>query len=139
MEASLVFQEGNWTIVANFVDNSEGWETPDVYNREFSVTTEEIEIINLSLFEGLNDTYPSEISPSDLLESNPHIGFDIEIIYTDGSWIYVTTFQTDQGHIISKSGTGSIDKNLLSGIVLEPVSALDGFVEAIYNVFSNHL
>jgi hypothetical protein len=139
MEASLVFQEGSWTIVASFVDNSEGWENPEIYDREFSVTPEEIETINLSLLEGLNSTYPSEISPSLLLESSPHIGFDIEIKYTDGSWIYTTTFQTDQGHIISNSGTGSIDKNLLSGTVLEPVSALDGLVETIYILFSNHL
>ena len=139
MDASLVFQEGNWVISASFVDDSEGWESPEIYDREFSVTPEEIEIIDLKLHEGLNGTYPSEISPSLLLESNPHIGFDIEITYTDGSWIYVTTFQTEQGHIISNSGTNTIDKNLLSGTVLEPISALDSLVTAIHIFFSNHL
>lgn len=139
MDASCVFQEDNWMISASFVDNSEGWENPEIYDREFSVTPEEIEIINMRLHEGLNGTYPSEISPSVMLESNPHIGFDIEITYTDGSWIYIATFQTDQGHIISNYGTGTPDMNLLSGTVLEPISALDNLVTAIHTIFSNHL
>ena len=126
-------------INASFVDDSEGWENPEIYDIEFSVTPEEIEIINLRLHEGLNGTYPSEISPSLLLESSPHIGFDIEITYTDGSWIYVTTFQTDPGHIISNSGTGTPDTSLLKGTVLEPISALDSLVTAIYTIFSDHL
>jgi hypothetical protein len=139
MEASLVFQEGTWMISASFVDDSEGWENPELYEREFSVTPEEIENISLSLHEGLNGTYPSEISPSVVLESSPHIGFDIEITYTDGSWVYITTFQTGDGYIISNSGTGTPDKNLLSGAVLEPVSALNSLVAAIHILFSNHL
>jgi hypothetical protein len=139
MDASIIYQNGNWMISANFVDDSEGWENPEIYDREFSVTQEEIENISLRLREGLNSTHPSEISSSVLLESNPHIGFDIEITYTDGSWIYVTAFQSDQGHIISNSGTGTIDKNLLSGTVLEPISALDSLVAAIHAVFFNHL
>ena len=139
MEAFLVFQEGNWMVNATFVDDSEGWENPEIYDREFLVTPEEIEIISLSLLEGLNGTYPSEISPSVLLEPSPHIGFDIEITYTDGSWIYVVTFQTDQGHIISNNGTGTPNTSLLSGTVLEPLSALDSLVAAIHTMFSNHL
>jgi hypothetical protein len=139
MEAFLVIQEGNWMISASFVDNSEGWENPEIYDREFSVTPEEIEMINMKLHEGLNGTYPSEISHSVLLESNSHIGFDIEVTYTDGSWIYVVTFQTEQGHIISNSGTGTPDTSLLKGTVLEPISALDSFVASIHTVFSNHL
>lgn len=139
MEAFLVFQEDNWMVNASFVDDSEGWENPEIYEREFLVTPEEVEIISLNLHEGLNHTYPSEISPTALLESSPHIGFDIEIIYTDDSWIYATTFQTDGGHIISNSGTGPIDKNLLIGTVLEPISALDSLVAAIHAFFSNHL
>jgi hypothetical protein len=139
MEAFLVVNGSSWIISASFVDDSEGWENPELYEKEFSVTPEEIENISLSLHEGLNATYPSEISPSVLLESSPHIGFDIEITYTDGSWVYATTFQTGEGYIISNSGSGSPDKNLLSGIVLEPVSALDSLVVVIYTLFSNHL
>ena len=139
MEAFFVFENGNWMISASFVDDSEGWENPEIYDIEFSVTSEEVELINLRLHEGLNGTHPSEISPSVLLEPSPHIGFDIEITYTDGSWIYVTTFQTDVGHIITNSGTDTIDNNLLSGTVLEPISALDSLVTAIHTIFSNHL
>ena len=139
MEAFIVFQGSNWTVSANFVDDSEGWENPEIYDREFLVTQEEIEMINLKLHEGLNGTYPSEISPTILLENSTHIGFDIEIIYTDGSWIYATTFQTTLGHIISNSGTGTMDKNLLSGTVLEPISALDSLVLVIHTLFSNYL
>ena len=139
MEAFFVFENGNWMISASFVDDSEGWENPEIYDIEFSVTSEEVELINLRLHEGLNGTHPSEISPSVLLEPSPHIGFDIEITYTDGSWIYVTTFQTDEGHIITNSGTDTIDNNLLSGTVLEPISALDSLVTAIHTIFSNHL
>ena len=139
MEAFFVFENGNWMISASFVDDSEGWENPEIYDIEFSVTSEEVELINLRLHEGLNGTHPSEISPSVLLEPSPHIGFDIEITYTDGSWIYVTTFQTDEGHIITNSGTDTIDNNLLSGTVLEPISELDSLVTAIHTIFSNHL
>ncbi|MHA2081284.1 MAG: hypothetical protein ACW99H_09095, partial [Candidatus Thorarchaeota archaeon] len=46
MEAFLVFQNGSWMISASFLDDSEGWEYPEFYEREFSVTPEEIEIIN---------------------------------------------------------------------------------------------
>ena len=138
-EASLVVNESSWFISASFMDDSEGWENPELYEREFSVTPQEIENISLSLHEGLNATYPSEISPSVLLESSPHIGFDIEITYTDGSWVYATTFQPGEGYIIFNSGTGTPDKNLLIGTVLEPVSALDSLVADIYTLFSNHL
>jgi hypothetical protein len=139
MDASLFFQDGNWTVSASFVDDSEGWENPELYDREFTIASEEVMSISLSFLDGLNDTYPSEMSVSELLEPSPHIGFEIEIIYSDGSWVYVTTFQIGEGYIISNSGTGTPDRNLLSGSVLEPVSALDGLVEAIYTVFSNHL
>ena len=139
MEASIIFQEGNWTILASFVDDSQGWDSPEIYDREFSVTSEEVENISLGLLDGINSTYPSEVSASELLETSPHIGFDIEITYSDGSWIYVTTFQIGDGYIISNSGTGTPDRNLLSGTVLEPISALDGLVETIYILLSNNL
>lgn len=139
MEAFLVVSGSDWRISASFVDDSEGWENPEIYEREFSVAPEEIENISLSLHEGLNVTYSSDIAPSIILESSPHIGFGIEITYTDGSWIYVTTFQIGDGYIISNIGTGTLDRNLLDGTVLQPVSALDNLVETIRTIFSNHL
>ena len=90
--------------------------------------------------------YPGFISDEYLVGSKDitmvvllSIWYDIEIIYTDGSWIYVTAFQTDQGHIISNSGTGTPNKNLIDGTVLEPLSALDCLVTTIYNLLSNHI
>ncbi len=138
MEAFLVVNGSSWFISASFVDDSESWENPELYEREFLVTPEEIKNISLQLHEGLNNTYPSEMTPAILLESSPHIGFEIEITYTDGSWIYLVTFQTDQGHIMFKNGTGTPDRQL-NGAVLEPVSALDYLVAAIHALFFNHL
>ncbi|MCK5389714.1 MAG: hypothetical protein KAJ36_04450, partial [Candidatus Thorarchaeota archaeon] len=54
MDAYLTFQDGNWMVSASFVDDSEGWENPEIYDIEFSVTPEEVEMINLSFHEGLN-------------------------------------------------------------------------------------
>lgn len=140
-EASFVLLEnGNWLVNAHFVNDSAGYyEYPEIYDRNFTITSEEVESLDDALYEGLNQTYSSGISAPALLEQSPSICYDIEITYNDGSWIYVTTFQTEIGHIITNHGTGTLDGNLLSGTVLEPLSALDCLVLAINTVFSNHL
>ena len=140
-EVNFIFLEnGSWQVNANFMNDSAGYyENLEIYDRTFTVTSNEVESINAALYEGLNQTISSNISTLALLESSPSIWYDIEIIYTDGSWIYVTAFQTDQGHIISNSGTGTPNKNLIDGTVLEPLSALDCLVTTIYNLLSNHI
>ncbi len=140
-EASFVFLESDtWRVNANFMNDSVDWyDNLEIYDLDFVVTSEEVKSIDDALYEGLNKTSPSEISAMTLLEPGPHIWYDIEITYTDGSWIYITTFQTEIGHIITNNGTGTFDGNLLSGTVLEPLSALDRLVLAIYTIFSNHL
>jgi hypothetical protein len=140
-EADFIFlANGSWRIDANFMNDSEGYyEYLEIYDRSFIVTPDEVESINAALYEGLNDTSPSEISVLTLLEPSPHIWYQIEITYTNGSWVYLSAFQTDQGSIIFNSGTGTPNTNLLDGIVLEPLSALDCLVTAIYNLFSNHI
>jgi len=139
-EANFVFLgNGIWRVTAHFVDDSGGYENLVIYDRNFTVTSGDIESINEALYEGLNHTYSSEISVQTLLGSSPSILYEIDVTYADGSWIYITTFQTDQGHIIFNSGTGIPDTNLLNGAVLEPSSALDCLVAAIYAVFSNYL
>ncbi|RDE11791.1 MAG: hypothetical protein C4K48_10890 [Candidatus Thorarchaeota archaeon] len=66
--------------------------------------------IDDALYEGLNKTSPSNISAMTLLDDScPHIWFQIEITYTNGSWIYLTTFQTEIGHIITNHGAGTFD------------------------------
>ena len=138
---NFVFLEnGSWQVNAQFMNDSAGYyESPEIYDRTFIVTPEEVESINDALYEGLNQTYSSNVTALTLLESCSSIWYDIEITYTDDSWIYITTFQTDQGHIISNHGSGTPNTNLLDGTVLEPLSVLDCLVTAIYNLFSNHI
>jgi len=140
-EASFVFLDnGSWLVNANFMNDSVDWyENLKIYDLDFVITSEEVKSIDGALYEGLNKTSPSETSVLTLLEPCPHIWFQIEITYTDGSWIYITTFQTEIGHIITNHGTGTLDTGFMSGTVLEPLSALDCLVLAIYTVFSNHL
>jgi len=140
-EADFIFlTNGSWRIDANFMDDSEGYyEYLEIYDKSFIVTTDEVKSINAALIEGLNKTSASEISALTLLEPSPHIWYQIEITYTNGSWVYLSAFQTEQGSIIFNSGTGTPNTNLLDGIVLEPLSALDCLVTAIYNLFSNHI
>ena len=140
-EADFIFlANGSWRVDANFMDDSEGYyEYLEIYDRSFTVTPDEVESIDAALYEGLNKTSPSEISALTLLEPSPHIWYQIEITYTNGSWIYLSAFQTEQGNIIFNSGTGTPNTNLLDGIVLEPLSAFDCLVTAIHNLFSEHI
>ncbi|KXH70553.1 MAG: hypothetical protein AM326_04100 [Candidatus Thorarchaeota archaeon SMTZ-45] len=141
-EANFIFVENDaWQVSAHFVDDSTGYEYLEIYDRSFTITSKEVESINDALHEGLNQTYPSNITALELFEpeSSPHMWYEIAITYTDGSWIYIITFQTEPGLIIHKSGTGNTNRNLLDGTVLEPLSALDGLVSAINVIFSNHL
>ncbi len=136
----VLLENGSWQVNAQFMNDSAGYyEYLEIYDRTFTVTPEEVESINDALYEGLNQTYSSNITALMLLESSASIWYDIQITYTDGSWIYITTFQTDQGHIISNHGKGTPDTNLLDGTVLEPLSALDCLVTTIFNLFSNHI
>jgi hypothetical protein len=141
-EATFVYLgNDNWQVNANFMNDSIDWyENLEIYDQDFTVTSGEVKSIDDALYEGLNKTSLSEISAMALLEDPcPHIWYQIEIIYTDGSWIFITAFQTEAGHIITNNGTGTLDTNLMNGTVLAPLSALDCLVLAVYTVFSNHL
>ena len=139
-EASFVILEpGSWLVSSQFVDDSAGPEEPEIYERNFTVISEDMRSISDALYEGLNHTRISEVSVQVVLGQSPSIWYDIEVTYADGSWIYIATFQTDPGYILFNHGRGIPDRNLLNGRVLEPLSALDSLVSAIYAVFSNHL
>jgi hypothetical protein len=140
-EASFeLLENGSWLVKANFMNDSvDSYENLVIYDRAFTITSEELESIDNALYDGLDQTYNSNETVLMLLESSPSIWYDIEILYTDGSWIYITVFQTEPGYIITNRGTGNYDGNLLVGTVLEPLSALDCLVSAIYTIFSNHL
>jgi len=139
MEAFFYQEINEWLVSTSFVDDSEGWENPELYERVFSVSAENVTAINDALNDALNQTHASEDQVLSILDLNPHVGFAIEILYTDGSWIYLCTFQTEKGHIIKKSGTGTPDTNLLDGELLEPVETLEGLVMVIQAVFSSNM
>jgi hypothetical protein len=141
-EASFVYLGNDaWQVNADFLNDSIDWyENLEIYNRNFTVTSLEVKSIDDALYESLNNATPSNLTAMALLsDPSPHIWFQIEIVYTNGSWIFITAFQTEIGHIITNNGTGHIDTNFMSGIVLEPLSALDRLVLAVYTIFSNHL
>ncbi|MFW9805222.1 MAG: hypothetical protein ACFFFK_00670 [Candidatus Thorarchaeota archaeon] len=139
-EAYFVYIGNNtWLINANFVDDSYSYEQPEIYDRNFTITLEELKSIDNALHEGMNQTYSSNLTALVLLEPCPNIWYSVDIVYTDGSWISLTAFQTEPGYIIYNHGLGDFNPNLLNGDVLEPMSALDCFVLAIQAIFSNHL
>ncbi len=139
MEAFFHQELYEWLVSASFLDDSEGWENPELYERVFGVSDENVTAIDDALSDALSQTHASEDQVLSILDLNPHVGFGIEIIYTDGSWIYLCTFQTEKGHIIKKSGSGTLDTNLLDGTLLEPVAALEGLVNIIQAVFSSNM
>jgi len=135
-----LLENGSWEVTANFMNDSAGYyENLEIYDRSFMITTDEIELIGEALYEGLDKTFTSNTSALALLDASPSIWYEIQITYSDGSWIYLTAFQTEQGHIISNSGEGILNTNLLEGIVLEPFSALDYLITTIHTLFSTHL
>ena len=139
-EASFVILEpGSWLVTTRFVNDSEDSEELEIYDRNFTVIFEDMKSISDALYEGLNQTHISEVSLQVLFEQSPSIWYDIEVTHADGSWVYIATFQTNPGCIIFNHGKGVPDRNLINGIILEPLSALDSLVSAIYTVFSNHL
>ena len=139
MEAYFYQEINEWLVSASFLDDSEGWENPELYERTFSVSDENVTAIDDVLKDSLSQTHASEDQVLSILDLNPHVGFGIEIIYTDGSWIYLCTFQTEKGHIIKKIGSGTLDTNLLDGTLLEPVAALEGLVTIIRAVISSNM
>ncbi|MFW9850976.1 MAG: hypothetical protein ACFFF4_17750 [Candidatus Thorarchaeota archaeon] len=129
---------GNWQVSASFLDNSEGWEYPEPYERTFTISYENVSAISYALIAGLNQTYLSEDTEAEVMDPYPHIGFDIEIIYSDGTWIYVCTFQTEKGHFVMNRGSGTSDRSLM-GPLMEPVSALNGLVTIVQAIFSSNM
>ncbi len=138
MEAEFTPQaDGTWHVKASFVDDSAGYDEIEIYDREFFATTTEVGQINTALYDGLDGTYASNDTLSDLEYAS--MGFSVDILYTDRSWISMITMMDEKGHLILMSGTGTFYPNMVAGYILEPSSALDGLVEAIRTVFESHL
>ncbi|MBN2229833.1 MAG: hypothetical protein JW779_09595 [Candidatus Thorarchaeota archaeon] len=135
----VLLDNGNWQVDADFLNDSLDFEYLESYSHFFEVTEEEIRSITNALYYGLNQTRSSEIMAIALLESSPSDWYDVKLTYTNVSWVYITAFQTEPGYIIYNSGTATLNTNLLDGTVIEPLSALDFLVTAIYTIFSNHM
>jgi len=138
MEAEFTPQvDGSWYVKVSFVDDSAGYDEIETYDREFYANTTEVGQINTALYDGLDGTYASNDTLSDLEYAS--MGFSVDILYADGSWISMITMMDEKGHLILMSGVGTFNPNMVNGYILEPSSALDGLVEAIGTVFESHL
>jgi hypothetical protein len=142
---------GAWIVSATFLNDTLGPNNITIYYEYFLTTLTEVENINNAIYSGLDATTTSSDSISDLLYP---IGFGLDILYSDGTWIQLFTIQSPQQHIIFLNGTYTgtpdtvnpfdstyiqRDENWLNGILLEPGSALDGLVATMNDVFVNHL
>jgi len=142
---------GAWIVHASFLNDTLGPYNLTFYEEYFLTTVAEVEDINNAIYTGLAATTPSLDSLSDLLYS---VGFGLDILYADGTWIQLFTLQSPEGHIVFLNGTYtgtpdsvnpfdpsfiSRDENWLNGILLEPGTALDNLVLTMNAVFVNHL
>lgn len=140
---------GTWNVTAIFLNDTVM--PPILYAEHFNATLTEVENINNAIYDGLDSTFPSSDSIGDLLFS---IGFGIDVLYTDGTWIQVFTIQSPQGHVVFLNGTYTgtpnpsnpfdtnyiqRDENWLNGILLEPGTALNELITTMNEVFTNHL
>jgi hypothetical protein len=142
---------GAWIVSATFLNDSLGPGNITFYEEHFLTTISEVISINTAIYAGLNATTLSSDSIADLMYS---VGFGLDILYTDGTWIQLFTLQSPSGHIVFLNGTYTgtpdtvdpfnpsfitRDENWLNGILLEPGSALDDLVATMNGVFVNHL
>jgi hypothetical protein len=145
----LALETGAWNMTARFVNETD----PDnvtIWDGTFQASLAEVDSINDAIYTGLAGAIQSPDSLFSLQYAS--IGFGIDVLYKDGTWIQLFTLQDAKGHIIFVNGTYtgtpnpgnpfngiSRDVNLLNGYLLEPAIALNGLVTAIHDVFVTHL
>lgn len=153
MYAEFIPQEaGTWLVRTTLLDDSEGPYNLSIYEEEFYASVSEVEAINQALYGGLEYTTESQVSIYNVTDLGI-MGFGLDILYNDGTWIQLLTIQSGVGYMILLEGTyQSIpdtanpfghdlgrDLNLLNGAVLEPGSALDSLILQMNQVFTDHL
>ena len=144
---------GGWEIDVEMVNDSQGFENVSIYSSTFNASNEEINQIHSALFLALNGSLVSERTAYDLLNASFSIGFLVDIIFDDNTWIQVYTFQGQTEFLLlNGSYTGTFDyqaespiwsisrdTNMLNGICLESVFILNPFVDTLHEFFSNYL
>jgi hypothetical protein len=153
MHAVFIPQEaGTWLVRTTLLDDSEGPYNLSIYEEEFYASVSEVEAINHALYGGLENTTESQVSIYTVTDLGI-MGFGLDILYNDGTWIQLLTIQSGVGYMILLEGTYQNipdttnpfgydlgrDTNLLNGAVLEPGSALDSLIFQMNQVFTDHL
>ncbi len=153
MHAVFIPQEaGTWLVRTTLLDDSEGPYNLSIYEEEFYASVSEVEAINHALYGGLENTTESQVSIYTVTDLGI-MGFGLDILYNDGTWIQLLTIQSGVGYMILLEGTYQNipdttnpfgydlgrDTNLLNGAVLEPGSALDSLILQMNQVFTDHL
>ncbi|MFX0062555.1 MAG: hypothetical protein ACFFC7_10295 [Candidatus Hermodarchaeota archaeon] len=151
--AFVATDNGELNVTSFFIDDSAGPYNIITYFENFTASVSEVETMNQALYDGINTTI---LSNDDLATIEASIGFGIDILYKDGTFVQLFTLQDEKGHIVYLNGTytGSLDPdslpfgfgndiqrntNMFDGVLLEPSSALDGLVTAMNAVFQAHL
>jgi hypothetical protein len=142
---------GAWNASAIFVNATLESNGELFYEKTFEITVNEVETIHSAIYASLSNTIPSSDSVLDLMF---FIGFGLDILYSDGTWIQLFTIPSAKGHVMFLNGTytGNLDsvnpfdlnflhrdENRLNGVLLEPGTALDELVATMNAVFVNHL
>ena len=153
MHAVFIPQEGGtWLVRTTLLDDSEGPYNLSMYEEEFYASVSEVEAINQALYGGLKNTTESQVSIYNVTDLGI-MGFGLDILYNDGTWIQLLTIQSGVGYMIILEGTYQNipdttnpfgydlgrDLNLLNGAVLEPGSTLDNLILQMNQVFTDHL
>jgi len=142
---------GAWNATAIFVNETQESNDELFYKEAFQITVSEVENIYKAIYTGLSNAIPSSDSVYDVMF---FIGFGLDILYEDGTWVQLFTIPSAKGHIMFLNGTytGAPDpvnpfdlnflhreENRLNGVLLEPGNALDELVAVMNLVFMNHL
>ncbi len=153
MDAVFIPQEaGTWLVEVTLLDDSKGPYNLSLYEEAFYASVSEVDTINQALYGGLENTIESQVSIYDVTDLGI-MGFGLDILYNDGTWIQLLTIQSGVGYMILLEGTYQNipdatnpfgyalgrDTNLLNGAVLEPGSALDNLILQMNHVFTVHL
>ena len=147
----IPLRTGAWNATAIFVNETLGSDDELFYEKTFQITVSEVDNIYNAIYAGLLNTISSSDSVFDVMF---FIGFGLDLLYSDGTWVQLFTIPSAKGHIMFLNGTYTgvpdptnpfnlnflqRDENRLNGVLLEPGTALDELVTVMNQVFMSHL